>query len=130
MFSLIGFYLARTIGLDLPRSVKLGRNVQFIHDGVGTVVHPLTIIEDEVTIYNNVTIGRADVYKEPSSDFEGFVIKKGAVICAGARVLCSHGKLIVGENAVVGANCVLLHSVPPGAIVVGIPGVVKKFREY
>ena len=49
-------------GITLPRQVKLGNNVIFPHNSVGTVIHPNCKIEDNVKIYQNVTIGRADIY--------------------------------------------------------------------
>ena len=56
----------------------IGKNALFKNNGLGTVIHPSTVIEDNVKIYQNVTIGRADGYKkvEDQSHLEGFVIKK------------------------------------------------------
>lgn len=51
------------------------------------------------------------------------VIAAGAYLGAGARVL---GPVTVGENAVVGANAVVLEDVPANCIVVGIPARVVK----
>lgn len=110
------------LGVDIPRTVKFGKNVEFPHNSIGTVIHDNTVIEDDVKIYQNVTLGRADIYKTAkNSKFEGFVIKKGACICAGAKLLCKEGILVVGENAVVAANAVLLNSIGPGEIWGGIP---------
>ena len=50
------------------------------------MIHDNTIIEDNVRIYQNVTLGRADVYKsekDSPSEFKGFLLKEGACICAG-----------------------------------------------
>ena len=78
--------LIRNQGCFLPRSVKIGKNVQFSHNGFGTVVHPNTIIEDNVRIYQNVTIGRADIWNSiENSEMEGIIISQGAIICAGAK---------------------------------------------
>ena len=40
-----------------------GKNVKFPHNAIGTVIPDKTIIEDNVKIYQNVTIGRADIFK-------------------------------------------------------------------
>lgn len=75
------------------------------------MIHDNTIIEDNVRIYQNVTLGRADVYKsekDSPSEFKGFLLKEGACICAGAKLICKKGTLVIGKNAVVGANAVLL----------------------
>lgn len=117
------------LGVDIPRAVKLGKNVTFPHNSVGTVIHENTVIEDDVKIYQNVTLGRADIYKPvKDSKFEGFVIKKGACICAGAKLICKEGTLVVGENAVVAANAVLLNSIGPGEIWGGIPAKLISHR--
>ena len=56
--------------------------------------------------------GRSEIYEVP-------VIEDDVQIGAGAKVL---GPIRVGRGAVIGANAVVLHDVPPGAVVVGIPG--------
>lgn len=54
------------IGVDIPSEVKIGNNVKFPHNSYGTFIHPNTTIKDNVKIYQNVTIGRSDIY----NDFE------------------------------------------------------------
>lgn len=81
-------------------------------------------IEDNVRIYQNVTLGRADVYKsekDSPSEFKGFLLKEGACICAGAKLICKKGTLVIGKNAVVGANAVLLNSIGDNEIWGGVP---------
>lgn len=102
----------------------IGKNVKFPHNSIGTVIHDKTVLEDNVKIYQNVTLGRADVYKsskDANIEFEGFHIKEGACICAGAKLICKKGTLVVGKNAVVGANAVLLNSIGDNEIWTGIP---------
>lgn len=120
------------LGVDIPRSVKIGNNVSFPHNSVGTVIHNNTVIEDNVKIYQGVTLGRADVYNPPeksNTKFEGFLIKKGACICAGAKLICKEGTLIVGENAVVAANAVLLNSIGENEIWAGVPAKLISYRK-
>lgn len=77
-----------------------------------------------VRIYQNVTLGRADVYKsekDSPSEFKGFLLKEGACICAGAKLICKKGTLVIGKNAVVGANAVLLNSIGDNEIWGGVP---------
>lgn len=72
------------LGVDIPRTVKFGKNVVFPHNAIGTVIHDNTVIEDNVKIYQNVTLGRADVYKKESNHaFKGFYIKKEHVFVLG-----------------------------------------------
>lgn len=98
------------LGCDVSTKVILGKNVNFVHNSVGTVVHERTEIEDNVKIYQNVTIGRGNIWEDPHSDFDGFLIREGSVLCAGAKIIGSHGKLVVGKNSIIGANSVLTRS--------------------
>ena len=118
----LSYYLLKIIGVEIPLSVKIGKNVEFPHWSYGLVIHPNTTIEDNVKIYQGVTLGRADIYRHHSkSKFEGILIKRGAIICAGAKVLCKKGVLIVGENTVIGANSVLFESTGDNEVWGGIP---------
>ena len=108
------------LGVDIPRCVVIGNNVSFPHNAIGTV------------IYQNVTLGRADVYKsekDSPSEFKGFLIKEGACICAGAKLICKKGTLVIGKNAVVGANAVLLNSIGDNEIWGGVPARFIGMRE-
>ena len=75
------------------------------------MLHPSTIIEDNVTIFHQVTCGRGDMYNifpnAPKSEFQRIILKKGACLCAGAKIICNRGTLVVGENTIIGANAVL-----------------------
>lgn len=98
-------------GADIPFNVNVGKNVEFPHNALGTVIHPFTSIEDKVKIYQNVTIGRGDIWKEydPSNNLS-FLIKEGAILCAGSKVIASKGRIVVGKNTIIAANAVLLQS--------------------
>lgn len=82
--------LSKFLGCYIGPNVKIGNNVIFVHNSIGTVIHSGTIIEDNVRIYQNVTLGQKDVY-EDEKDVQ-FIIKKGAILCAGAKILCSSRK--------------------------------------
>lgn len=115
-------HLIGLLGVILPPSVKLGKNVSFRHNAVGTVIHSNVEIEDNVKIYQNVTIGRADINVSPAeSKFKGVLIKEGAILAAGAKILCKEGVLVVGKNSIVAANAVLLNSIGDNEIWGGIP---------
>jgi serine O-acetyltransferase len=124
----LSFYLLKFLGIEIPLTVRVGKNVEFAHWAYGLVVHPNTIIEDNVKLYQGVTIGRSDIYEHHSkSKMESIVIRKGAIICAGAKVLCKEGVLSVGENTVIGANAVLFSSTGDNEIWVGSPA--KKIKS-
>lgn len=109
-------------GIDMPLGVKLGNNVSFRHNASGTVIHNSTTIGNDVKIYQNVTIGRADVHISPEkSKMKAVIIKDGAILSAGAKILCKEGTLVVGRNSIIAANAVLLNSVGENEIWGGIP---------
>lgn len=124
----LAYYIVKCCGCEIPINVKIGKNVAFPHDSAGTVIHPDTVIGDGVKIYQNVTIGRGDIWKEASEDFMGFEIKNNAILCAGAKILSSHGKRVIGENSIVAANAVVIDDVPPNCIVGGVPAKILKYR--
>lgn len=133
VIGVFAYYVLKICGLDLPRNVKIGTGVKFMHWSVGTVVHRYTEIEDDVRIFQNVTLGRADVYRSlEDTKMEGILIKKGAIIGAGAKVLCKEGTLVVGENTVIGANAVLFDSTGDNEVWAGNPakkiGMRKDYR--
>lgn len=107
-------------GADITTHVKIGKNVQFPHNSLGTVIAPCTVIEDDVVIYQCVTIGYAGSGPPPES-LKGFVIKKGAILCAGAKILSKGELLVIGENTMIGANSVLIRSTGDNEIWAGIP---------
>ncbi len=100
--------------VDIHPRCSIGRGV-FIDHGFGVVIGETAIIEDNVLIYQGVTIGgvslERNIKRHPT-------IKKGAVIGGGAKIL---GNITIGENSRVGANSVVVKSVPANSTAVGIP---------
>lgn len=109
-------------GVEIPARVEIGSGFRLLHRGVGTVIHPNTVIGDNVTVFHGVTLGRADAWK-PKADslMEGLEIGDEAVLCAGAKVLCMEGTLRVGRGTVVAANAVLTQSTGVNEVWAGIP---------
>ena len=114
--------LLKLLTIEIPKEAQISKTVRFKHWSTGLVIHPNTMIEDDVHIYQGVTIGRADAYKDYSeSNMQKIIIRKGAVLCAGAKILCKTGVLEIGENTVIGANAVLLTSTSPNEVWAGSP---------
>ena len=107
--------------IEIHPAAVIGNRV-FIDHGIGVVIGETTIIEDDVTIYQGVTLGGVSLThgkRHPT-------IKKGAVIGAGAKVL---GNIIIGESAKIGANSVVVKEVPDCSTAIGIPAhVIEKGR--
>ncbi len=121
----LSYVLMRLLGLCIPPSVKIGKNLKLVHWAYGLVIHPNTIIGDNVRIYSGVTIGRADIFIENRTDIK-IVIEDNAIICTGAKILCKGEQLVVGKGSIIGANSVLFRSTGAGEIWGGIPALKIK----
>ena len=106
--------------VDLPAAARIGKGSELKHSGLGTVVHPRAIIGERVRINPGVVIGGRSGHKPVP------VIEDDVEIGVGAKVL---GPVRVGRGAVVGANAVVLHDVPAGVVVGGIPARILRQRD-
>jgi len=107
--------------IDIHPAAQIGRRV-FIDHGIGVVIGETTIIEDDVLIYQGVTLGGVSLVQGKRHP----TIKQGAVIGAGAKIL---GNITIGEYAKIGANSVVVKAVPDCSTAIGIPAhVIEKGR--
>jgi len=126
----IAYYLLKVLGVEIPKSVRIGEDFELAHGGFGVVIHPKTVIGDRVKIYPGVTLGRSDVHLPyEKSGFEGISIESDVVLASGAKVLCREGILEVKQGTVIGANAVLTSSTQEFEIWAGIPAKVIGYRE-
>jgi serine O-acetyltransferase len=129
-FGRLAYYALKLLGVEIPRSVRVGSGFELAHGGFGVVVHSHTIIGDRVKLYPGVGLGRADIYRPAEqSRFEAIVIEDDVILSPGAKVLCKEGVLRVRRGAVVGANAVLLESTGEWEIWAGIPARCVGKRE-
>lgn len=105
-------------GIEIHPAVKIGRRL-FIDHGMGVVIGETAEIGDDCTLYQGVTLGGTSWEKEKRHPTLG----NNVVVGAGAKVL---GPLMIGDNARIGSNSVVIKDVPPRSTVVGIPGRVVK----
>lgn len=101
-------------GIEIHPGAKIGRRF-FIDHGMGVVIGETAEIGDDVLLYQGVVLGGTTFEKVKRHPTLG----NHVVVGTGAILL---GPITVGENARVGANSVVVKSVPPGATVVGVPG--------
>jgi len=108
--------------IDIHPAARIGRRV-FIDHGIGVVIGETCIIEDDVVIYQGVTLGGVSLIEGKRHP----TVRRGAVIGAGAKVL---GNIVIGEDAKIGANSVVVREVPDGSTAIGIPAhVIEKGRD-
>ena len=100
-------------GIEIHPAVKIGKNI-FIDHGMGVVIGETTIIGDNVSIYQGVTLGGTKWEKKKRHP----TINDNVIIGAGAKVL---GPISVGKNSKIGANSVVTKNVPSNSTVIGIP---------
>lgn len=119
---LMHWILVHIYHCDIPRTVIVPRELYVAHNGNGICVHPATIIEKGVRIFQQVTIGRGDVYIPATmSDMKRVIVKEYAILGAGCKILCSHGTLTIGKDAIVAANAVVICDIPDGEVWGGVP---------
>lgn len=127
----LAYYLLKLLGVEAPRSVKIGPGCILEHGGFGVVIHSKTQLGARVKIYPGVTLGRADIYRPASqSQFAGILVEDDVVLSPGAKILCKRGVLRVGRGTVIGANAVLLESTGEYEIWAGVPARQIGVREH
>jgi serine O-acetyltransferase len=101
-------------GIEIHPGAVIGKGL-FIDHGMGVVIGETSVIGDNVTIYQGVTLGGTgkDVGKRHPT------VGDHVLIGAGVKVL---GPFAVGDRSRIGAGSVVLREVPPDSTVVGIPG--------
>ena len=109
---------ARKTGIEIHPGAKIGKGL-FIDHGHGVVIGETTIIGDNVTLYQGVTLGGTG--KETGKRHP--TLEANVMVSVGAKVL---GSFTIGENSKIGAGSVVLKEVPPNSTVVGVPGRVVK----
>lgn len=112
----------RKTGIEIHPGAQIGKGF-FIDHGTGVIIGETTIIGDNVTLYQGVTLGGTG--KEHGKRHP--TIGNNVMIGAGAKVL---GSCTIGDDCKIGAGSVVLSEVPPGSTVVGVPGhVVRRYKD-
>jgi serine O-acetyltransferase len=101
-------------GIEIHPGAKLGPGF-FIDHGMGVVIGETAEVGADVTLYHGVTLGGTSLEKGKRHPTLGDRV----VVGAGAKVL---GNITIGEDSRIGANAVVVRSVPPNSVVVGVPG--------
>ncbi len=107
-------------GIEIHPAAVLGKGV-FIDHGMGVVIGETTVVGDNCTIYQNVTLGGTgkDVGKRHPT------LGNNVLVGSGAKVL---GPFTVGDNARIAAGAVVLSEVPANATAVGVPARIVRLN--
>lgn len=106
--------------IEIHPGAKIGKRL-FIDHGLGVVIGETAEIGDDVLLYQGVTLGGTGGERGKRHP----TIGNRVVIGAGAKIL---GNIRLGDDVKVGAGSVVVHAVPDGATVVGIPGKIVRTR--
>lgn len=109
---------ARRTGIEIHPGAQIGKGF-FIDHGAGVIIGETTIIGDNCTLYQGVTLGGTG--KEQGKRHP--TLGNNVMVSAGAKIL---GSFKIGDNSKIGAGSVVLEAVPANSTVVGVPGRVVK----
>ena len=105
-------------GVEIHPGASIGHGF-FIDHGMGVVIGETAEIGDYVTLFQGVTLGGTGKEKGKRHPTLG----NHVVVGSGAKVL---GNIRIGDSVKIGANSVVLRSVPSNSTVTGIPGRIVK----
>lgn len=110
-------------GIEIHPGARIGPRL-FIDHGMSVVIGETAEIGEDVTLYHGVTLGGTSLEKGKRHPTVGDRVTIGA----GAKIL---GAIEIGADSRVGANAVVIKSVPPNSVVVGVPGqIVRRSRPH
>ncbi len=113
---LLHSFFQNLAGLELPWKTQIGAGFKIIH-GFGIIINDSAKIGRNVTILQGVTIGAKVSGKSAGTP----VLCDGVTIGAGAIVI---GKVVLGENSIVGAGALVTRDLPPYSIAANEPATV------
>jgi len=105
-------------GIEIHPGAAIGKGL-FIDHGMGVVIGETAILGNNVALFQGVTLGGTG--KETGKRHP--TLGDNIVVGAGAKVL---GNIEIGANSYIGANAVVLKSVPANTTVVGVPGRITR----
>src|SRR5512138_847027 len=110
-------------GIEIHPGAQIGPRL-FIDHGMGVVIGETAEVGADVTLYHGVTLGGTSLSKGKRHP----TLEDRVVVGAGAKIL---GAITIGADSRIGANAVVVKSVPPNSVVVGVPGqIVQRSRPH
>lgn len=121
-FKFLARWISQTVrfwtGIEIHPGAQIGRRF-FIDHGMGVIIGETTVIGDDCTIYQGVTLGGTgkDIGKRHPT------LGNNVMVGSGAKIL---GPFTVGDNSKIAAGAVVLSEVPPNSTCVGVPARIVK----
>lgn len=103
---------------DITTVQRMGDNNSLEHNGLGIVISRMTIIGSNCKIYQHVTIGAGR---------GGYPIIGNNVTIYPNCTIC--GKIIIGDNVIIGANSFVNKDIPSNCVYGGVPARLIKYRK-
>ena len=100
------------LSVSIHPTASIGTRV-FLDHATGIIIGAFAVVGDEVTILQNVTIGRKQSEPDRAPKIGG-----GVYLGAGSSII---GGISIGDFAKIGAGAVVEHDVPPGCTAIGVP---------
>lgn len=116
-YSLMFIRVRNRLGIELPKTVRLGRRVTFVHQH-GVAIHPYATIGDGCALRHCVTLGTRSAVLN-----DGPVVGSDVTFGVGCAVI---GPVRIGDGAIIGPNAVVTTDLPAGASVVAPPSRVLR----
>jgi len=126
-FRFLGRWVSQLVrgltGIEIHPGSTIGPGL-FIDHGMGVVIGETAELGRDITLYHGVTLGGTSLHKGKRHP----TLEDRVVVGAGAKVL---GAITIGADSRIGANAVVVKSVPPNSVVVGVPGQpVQRTRSH
>lgn len=104
-------------GADIPPRATIGRGLSLPHPQ-GVIIGRHAVLGEDCTLYDHVTVGVRE-WPVAGDEAEAYPTLGNRVkLYSGCKVL---GPISLGDGVIVGANAVVLSSVPPASVAVGVP---------
>jgi serine O-acetyltransferase len=113
LFRFLTKWVEWTCGISLPYTVRLGRRVRIWHHG-GMILNARSI-GDDVHIRQNTTFGLTG--KDQPGEAIPTIEDRVDLGCN----VCVAGAVTIGHDSRIGANTLVIHDIPPGAVAAGVP---------
>jgi serine O-acetyltransferase len=118
LFRFLTKWVEWTCGISLPYTVRLGRRVRIWHHG-GMILNARSI-GDDVHIRQNTTFGLTG--KDQPGEAIPTIEDRVDLGCN----VCVAGAVTIGHDSRIGANTLVIHDIPPGAVAAGVPARIIK----